>query len=121
MVPRVLVADDDSSSLEVLGALLTGWGYEVETASDGQIAHQKAAARPPALVITDLVMPRLNGLELLEALHRRSPDIPVIVVTGRAGFGLALRAAWHGAYEVLLKPVDVPRLKTLIAQAIGSS
>jgi DNA-binding NtrC family response regulator len=119
MAQRILVADDDPSSLQGLRVLLANWGYEVETASDGLIALQKISAAEPKAVITDVVMPVMNGLELLGALRIERPGMPVIVLTGQGGLDTLLRATQQGAYAYLLKPVDVGRLKRVLASALA--
>jgi len=119
MAQRILVADDDPSSLEGLRALLAIWGYEVETASDGRVALQKVSAAEPKAVITDVVMPVMNGLELLGALRIERPGMPVIVLTGQGSLDTLLRATRQGAYAYLLKPVDVGRLKSVLASALA--
>jgi DNA-binding NtrC family response regulator len=119
MAQRILVADDDVSSLEGLRVLLANWGYEVETASNGWVALQKVSAAEPKAVITDVVMPMMNGLELLRALRIERPDMPVIVLTGQGSLDTLMRAAQQGAYAYLLKPVDVGRLKSVLASALA--
>jgi len=119
MAQRILVADDDPSTLEGLRVLLANWGYEVETASDGLVALQKISAAEPKAVITDVVMPMMNGLELLGALRIERPGMPVIVLTGQGGLDTLLRATQQGAYAYLLKPVDVGRLKRVLASALA--
>jgi DNA-binding NtrC family response regulator len=119
MAQRILVADDDPSSLEGLRALLSIWGYEVETASDGRVALQKVSAVQPKAVITDVVMPMMNGLELLGALRIERPGMPVIVLTGQGSLDTLVRSRQQGAYAYLVKPVDVGRLKGVLAGALA--
>lgn len=119
MAQRILVADDDVSSLEGLRVLLANWGYEVETAVNGRIALQKISAAEPKAVITDVVMPMMNGLELLGALHAERPGMPVIVLTGQGSLDTLMRAMQDGAYAYLLKPVDIARLKSVLASALA--
>lgn len=119
MAQRILVADDDPSSLEGLRVLLAIWGYEVETASDGRAALQKISAAEPKAVITDVVMPKMNGLELLGALRTKKPGMPVIVLTGQGSLDTRARARQQGAYAYLAKPVDVGRLKSVLASALA--
>lgn len=121
MAQRILVADDDISSLEGLRVLLANWGYEVETASNGRVALQKVSAAEPRAVITDVVMPMMNGLELLRALRIERPGIPVIVLTGQGSLDTLMRATQQGAYAYLPKPVDVGRLKSVLASALATS
>jgi len=116
---RILVADDDPFSLEGLSLLLAVWGYDVETASDGRVALQKVWAEQPGAVITDVVMPMMSGLELLGALRIEKPEMPVIVVTGQSSLDTLARARRAGAYAYLRKPVDVSRLKSVLASALA--
>ncbi|HSD52010.1 MAG TPA: response regulator, partial [Candidatus Methylomirabilis sp.] len=73
MSHRILIADDEDASRKGLKAILAKVGYEVQEAADGQEALEKAAGFRPTVVVTDLVMPRLDGLELLTALHKELP------------------------------------------------
>ena len=118
MAQRILVADDDPSSLEGLRVLLAIWVYEVDTAPDGRVALQKISAAEPKAVITDVVMPVMNGLELLRALRIERPGMPVIVLTGQGSLDTLARARQQGAYAYLAKPVDVGRLKGVLASAL---
>ncbi|HSB82849.1 MAG TPA: sigma-54 dependent transcriptional regulator [Candidatus Methylomirabilis sp.] len=118
MAHRILIADDDESSRQGLKMLLSGAGYEVEETSDGQAALDKALTFLPAVVVTDLVMPRLDGLGLLKALKSELPFATVIVLTGHATVETAVAALKEGAYDYLTKPVDIPRLRILIEKAM---
>jgi DNA-binding NtrC family response regulator len=118
MGPRVLVADDEPSALTGLRALLGAWGYEVETAPNGRVALEKIAASPPAALITDVVMPLMNGLELLDALRTTRPAMPVILLTAYSSLDTLLVAAAEGAFAYLPKPVDVAKLKVVLANAV---
>lgn len=115
---RILVADDEEASRKGLQALLSNWGYEVEGAADGQEAVEKAAAFLPAVVISDLVMPKLDGLELLKSLQADLPFATIIILTGHATVETAVAAMKQGAYDYLTKPVDVPRLRLLVEKAL---
>jgi DNA-binding NtrC family response regulator len=118
MAQRILIADDDPSTLTGLRALLTAWGYEVETAVNGRAALEKIASAQPAAVITDVVMPVMSGLELLDAVRDRRPSMPVIVLTAHSSLDSLLVATAEGAFAYLPKPVDVPKLKSVIASAL---
>ena len=117
----ILVADDDSDALEGLSALLELWGYHVVTASDGRAALDRVPKIHPSLVITDVVMPHMSGLELLEAIRRELPTLPVIVMTAHGTLETWRRASAQGAFAYLPKPLDATRLKTLVASAFDSS
>ncbi|HZX60350.1 MAG TPA: sigma-54 dependent transcriptional regulator [Candidatus Methylomirabilis sp.] len=118
MKHRILVADDEGPSRKGLRALLSTWGYEVEEASNGEEALQKAITFLPAVIIADLVMPGLDGLGLLKALQEELPFATVIMLTGHGTIETAVSAMKHGAYDYLTKPVDVARLKVLIQRAL---
>lgn len=115
---RILLADDDPDSLEGMRSLLVAWGYEVETAEDGRAALEKVGVVHPSVVITDVVMPSMSGLELLEAVRRDEPDIPVIVLTAHGSSETRHRAVTTGAFAYLPKPVDATKLKSLLANAL---
>jgi DNA-binding NtrC family response regulator len=116
---RILLADDDPDSLEGMRSLLMAWGYDVETAENGRAALDKVGMVHPSVVITDVVMPAMSGLELLEAVRRDEPDIHVIVMTAHGSSDTQHRAAAHGAFAYLPKPVDTAKLKSLLARALG--
>ncbi len=118
MTHRILVVDDEAVSRKGLGALLSAWGYDVEEAADGQEALDKAVASSPAVVITDLVMPRLDGLGLLRALQAEVPFATVIILTGHGSIESAVGATKQGAYDYLTKPVDTDRLRLLVQKAL---
>jgi DNA-binding NtrC family response regulator len=118
---KILVVDDETAARRGLVSLLTGWGYAVEEAADGQEALEKAVAVLPSVVLTDLVMPRLDGHALLKALRDEVPFAAVILLTGQGTIETAVAAMKDGAYDYLTKPVDVARLKLLIPKAASSS
>jgi DNA-binding NtrC family response regulator len=118
MSVKVLVADDDVASRKGLASLLSGWGYSAEEAGDGEEALDKARAALPSVVITDLVMPRLDGLALLRALRDELPFATVILLSGQGSVDTAVTAMKEGAYDFLTKPVDVARLKLLVPKAV---
>ncbi len=118
MPHRILVVDDDEATRKGLKALLANAGYEVQEAADGQEGVEKAATFLPAVVITDMLMPRLDGLGLLAALQKDLPFVTVIILTGHGTIETAVTALKQGAYDYLTKPVDVPRLRILIEKAL---
>ncbi len=117
MAQRVLVVDDQEGSRKGLNQLLTTWGYEVQEAADGSEAFEKATAFKPAVVISDLVMPGMDGLELLKTLQQDLPFTVTIILTGQGTVETAVSAMKEGAYDYLTKPVDVTRLKILVQKA----
>src|SRR5262245_51997349 len=121
MADRVLIVDDEPDSRSALGLLLSGWGYEVLEAGDGQGALDRAIQHRPAVIITDLVMPGMDGLGLLEALRAELPASSVILLTGHGTVETAVSAMKEGAYDYLTKPVDLRRLRALVAKAAERS
>ena len=114
--PRVLVMEDDPSVRGLLQTLLSAEGYDVTTASDGLAGLVSASARPPALVLLDMVMPDLGGLRVLEELENdpQLSSVPVIVVTGQIEFVPQLRARL-GPDSVFVKPFGVSELLARVA------
>jgi DNA-binding NtrC family response regulator len=118
---KILVVDDETAARRGLVSLLSGWGYDVDEAADGQEGLEKAVGGLPSVVITDLVMPRLDGQALLKTLREEVPFAAVILLTGQGSIETAVAAMKDGAYDYLTKPVDVARLKLLIPKAASSS
>jgi DNA-binding NtrC family response regulator len=114
----VLVADDEVNSRSGLAGLLSAWGYAVDQAADGAEALARARAAPPLAVITDLVMPTLDGLGLLAALREELPFVSVILLTGQGTIDAAVSAMKEGAYDFLTKPVDPGRLRLVLPKAV---
>jgi DNA-binding NtrC family response regulator len=121
MKHRILIADDDESARSGLAGLLSNWGFEVEQAIDGKDALEKAPAFGPAVVITDLVMPALDGVALLKPLADVCPNAVVILLTGQVAVETAVSAMREGAYDCLSKPVDARRLRVLLDKAVERS
>ena len=116
---RVLVVDDEASARSGMEKLLRQEGFMVDVAEGGQAALAIAADNPPDVVITDLKMPGMDGVELLKKLHEQDPDLPVIVVTAFGDFSSAVRAMREGADDYLTKPVDFDALTLSIERAIA--
>lgn len=113
----VLVVDDEADLLEIVSDRLAGEGYRVLTARDGLEALELVRAARPACIILDLKMPRLGGLDALDALRREAPAAHVIVLTGSPNRPLAAACRARGADEFLLKPFDARELLRLTALA----
>jgi len=115
---RLLIVDDEADSREAMAELVGRWGYEVATASDGTEALRRAAEWHPDVILTDLVMPGLDGLWLLRALRTELPDCPVVLLTGRGTIQTAVQAIKEGAYDFIEKPLEVPRLRLVLDRAL---
>jgi len=118
---KVLIVEDEPYALTGLAELISGWGYQTETACDGLEAWDKAVAWDPAIVVTDLKMPRLDGIGLLMKLAEEGSALntrrAVVVLTAMGSIQLAVEAMKLGAYDFLQKPVDPTRLRTILANA----
>jgi DNA-binding NtrC family response regulator len=115
---RVLIAEDDAAQRVGLQQLLKSWGFAVEAASDGEDALAKASSFRPTIVLSDMVMPKMGGLDLLAALRQDDPDLTVVLMTGQGTVETAVTAIKQGAYDYLAKPVDPQRLKILLDQIV---
>lgn len=114
----VLIVDPEPVSRRSLTLALRTWGYTVYQAMDGEKALELYRLHAPALVVTELVGSRLNGLELLRRLRLEDPDAVVVVLTSRATMDDAKTAMRGGATDFLTKPADYARLKALLEKSL---
>lgn len=115
---RVLVVDDDESLRRVLQVQLQDLGYEVATASDGNDALASLARSASELVLTDLRMPGMSGIELLKRIRDEHPEIVVVVITAFGSIETAVEAMRTGAYDYVTKPVMTEALELTVAKAL---
>jgi len=115
---RILVVDDDESLRRVTEVQLQQGGYQVLTAASGQEALELLQKRPVELVVTDLKMPGMSGLELLKRIRADYPELVVIVVTAFGTIETAVEAMRAGAYDYVTKPVHIEELKLTIGRAL---
>ncbi len=113
----ILVVDDEQSMREFLKIFLSKQGYRVLTAEQGEQALALMSEEPVDLVITDIRMPGMSGLELLETIKEANPDLPVVMITAFASPNDAVQAMKNGAYDYISKPFNVDEIKTVIASA----
>ncbi|WP_437660090.1 sigma-54-dependent transcriptional regulator [Sorangium sp. So ce1182] len=118
---RVLVVDDEASARSGLEKLLRQEGYAVDAAGNGVEALEVAAERPPDVVVTDLKMPKMDGVALLGKLREQDPTLPVLVVTAFGDVSSAVQAMRAGAEDYLTKPVDFDALLLSIERALERS
>ena len=121
MADRVLVVDDEQNLRKVLAATLVREGYEVQVASDGEEALAALDRDGADVVVTDLVMPKMDGLSLLRRVVAEHPDVPVIVVTAHGRIDRAVEAMKAGAFDFVAKPFETVELKAIIAKAARQS
>ena len=115
---RVLIVEDDSAARVGLEQLVKSWGFVAESASDGQEALEKVTTFRPAIVISDVVMPRMDGLALLRALQTQDADVTTLLLTAQGTVETAVEAMKEGAYDYLTKPIDIQRLKILLDKIV---
>ena len=115
---RVLVVEDDPTARLGLTELVRTWGFVTEAAADGEEALQRITAFRPSIIISDLVMPRMGGLELLRALKGEGGDLAVIILTAQGTVETAVEAIKDGAYDYVTKPIEPQRLKILLDKIV---
>jgi DNA-binding NtrC family response regulator len=115
---KILIVDDELNMQMVLRAMLQREGYEILTASDGIEALGVLKENQPAAIVTDLKMPRLDGMGLLEKIQDGFPDIPVIMITAHGTVATAVEALKKGALDYITKPFDQDDLKNIILKAV---
>jgi two-component system, NtrC family, response regulator HydG len=114
----VLLVDDDTSARGAIATYLTSVGYVVDQADDGVVALERLVERPADIVVTDLVMPRMDGLALLGQIREQYPHLPVIMATSSEELGSAVAAMRAGAEDYLTKPVDLDALEVTVERAL---
>jgi len=114
---KVLIVEDEDNERSGLADLVSAWGYRTETAKDGQEGWDKVNAWAPSIVLTDMKMPRMDGMELLEKIAGHTQTIAVIVVTAQGTIDSAVQAMRTGAYDYITKPIDTNRLRTMLQNA----
>ncbi|MCA1826802.1 MAG: sigma-54-dependent transcriptional regulator [Myxococcales bacterium] len=115
---RILIVDDEESTRELFAELLRHWGYDVDQTADGHDALKLAAETHPDVIISDLVMPKLDGLALVRALREEQPDTPVVIITGKGTIDAAVEAVREGVFDFVEKPLDPARLKVILQRAL---
>ncbi|MFZ3263118.1 MAG: sigma-54 dependent transcriptional regulator [Terriglobales bacterium] len=111
---RVLIVEDEENERTGLAELISGWGYRTDTAVDGVEALEKVAVFTPSIVITDVKMPRMGGMELVERLSELSQAIAVVMVTAQKTTENAFHAGRLGVQDYIEKPIDFRRLRTIL-------
>jgi len=119
---RILIADDEESQRMGLASMIQSWGFAVETAADGQEAMEKLGVMPVHVLITDLMMPRMDGFELLRRLHAQGGAPPAIVLTAFGNIETAIQTIHDlGAFWFLEKPIQPSVLRILLERAASQS
>ncbi|GFO62536.1 response regulator [Geomonas paludis] len=116
---RVVLVDDDPYVLESVALLLSVSGFEVHPFSNGMDALELLRQSPPDVVLTDVNMPQMSGIELLEQIHEFDRDIPVILMTAYAELEMAVSAIKKGAFDFIIKPFKTPYLIYAVEKGIN--
>lgn len=118
----VLLVEDEAPLREVLALYLRESGFTIHTADDGREALRLLEQHEVAMVVTDIMMPETDGLELLIALRKRWPAVRVIAISGACaldGLGLLAMARKLGAHQTLEKPIEPPRLRDIVQSTLA--
>ena len=119
--PRVLFIDDDATGREVAAYQLQQAGFRVDLAADGGEGLATFDPDLHAVVVTDLKMPRVGGMEVLRGIRERAPEVPVLVITAFGSMAVGVDAMRKGAYDVLAKPFQADQLQLIVARAAERS
>lgn len=119
--PSILVVDDDQDILKLISMRLNAAGYATSAATNGEQALTQISLKRPDLIVSDLRMPAMDGMDLLDAVHKIHPTLPMIILTAHGSIPDAVRATQHGAYSFLTKPFDSQELLKLVASALELS
>src|SRR3954468_7031940 len=114
---KVLIVEDEENERSGLAELISAWGYRTETAPDGLEGLEKVTAWAPGIVVTDLKMPRMDGMELLEKIANSPQEVAVILLTAQGSIDAAVAAMKLGAYDFIEKPVNPTRLRNILQNA----
>ena len=118
MKPSVLVVDDDATHRHMIDTVLTSEGYEIHQAEDGQVAVKAVEERFYDLILMDIRMSRMGGIEALKRIKKISPGIPIVIMTAYASVHTAVDALKSGAHDYLIKPLDIEELKILVRKVL---
>ena len=114
---KVLVVDDEANLRKVLATMLRRTGYEVTVAADGEQGLAEFQKSGADIVVTDLVMPKVGGMEILRSVNSSNPDVPVIIITAHGTVDSAVEAIKLGAFDYITKPFDQTEIQVVIAKA----
>jgi len=115
---QILIVDDDAQLRQSFGKILENEGFEVRAAASGEAGVEAVSAQPPDLVIMDVRMPGITGIQAMQQMRTACPGLPVIIMTAYGGTETAIEATKLGAFDYILKPFDIPDILRLIEQAL---
>ncbi|HOV84848.1 MAG TPA: response regulator [Syntrophobacteraceae bacterium] len=115
--PLLLIVDDDIAHRLMLATLFEEWGYRVEEAADGLAALDFIRSNPVDIILMDVRMPRMNGIEATKEIQRIDSDLPIIVMTAYSSLSTGMEALNAGAFDYLTKPLDFDALRAVVDRA----
>jgi DNA-binding NtrC family response regulator len=121
MINSILIIDDERSIRNVLKEILNNEGYKTDEAADGEEGFKKFTTQTYSLVICDIKMPKMDGLEFLQKATEMNPDIPIIMISGHGNIETAVEAVKKGAFDYIAKPPDLNRLLITIRNALDKT
>ena len=119
-MPRILIVDDDAEGLSFMADALDGQGYDVRSLQNSVHASAVLGEEKFDLIVTDVVMPKVHGLEILENARRRSPSARVIFVTGHPQQAIVQEGLEKGALDVLEKPFSMTEFQSVVSRALAA-
>jgi DNA-binding NtrC family response regulator len=117
---RVLLVDDETEFVSALAERLNLRGFDAQTATSGEEALGKISQGPPDVVLLDMLMPGMGGLEVLKRIKKGYPQVQVILLTGRGSWD-SIQGIREGAYDCLMKPIQIEELMEIMANAMGGA
>lgn len=115
---KILVVDDDAAHARMLKTLMTDWGYQIFLAEDGDVGVNMVKAQAFDMVLLDMKMVKMSGMEALQQIHGYNPSLPVIIMTAYSSVDTAVKALKIGAYDYLTKPLDFDKLKLTVDRVL---
>ncbi len=120
MMERILIIDDDAALRETLKICLNDIGYEIILAENGYLGIDLFKSEHPDLVISDLKLPDIDGMKVLNEIVKIDDNLPVIMITAYEDVSITIKAIQQGAYDILEKPIEKERLKSIVIRALNS-
>ena len=120
-MPNILIIDDERAIRNVLKEILSNEGFTVEEASDGEEGLKKFTTGPYDVVLCDIKMPKLDGIEFLQKVIESNSEVPVIMISGHGNIETAVDAVKKGAFDYISKPPDLNRLLITIRNALDKT
>ena len=117
-MPNILIVDDERSIRKTLSEILSYEGYKIDEAVDGEDGLKKFTSSSYDIVICDVKMPKMDGIEFLEKAKAFNPDVPIIIISGHGNIELAVEAVKKGAFDYISKPPDLNRMLITLRNAL---